>query len=103
MSLTLVPPRKGFSKNYRIRGTVAVGDRSEYIHETTRLADRRLADHYRKQREAEVIHKLLNPEQAQRQSHTFAEAALEYIETEKPTGTQRDAIIGYQRKDGTIS
>lgn len=104
MPLTLVPPRQGFSKNWRIRGTVTVGGRSQPVNESTGLADRKLAEQYRKQRETEITRQLLNPEQAEPESHSFTQAALEYLEAANPTGTQRDAIIGYQRrKDGTTS
>ena len=59
MPLTLVPPRKGFSKNYRIRGTVKVGRDSTPVHESTGLADRKLAKQYLKRHEHEEIQKLL--------------------------------------------
>jgi integrase len=100
MSLTLVSPRKGLSKNYRIRGRLRVGEKFVDIDETTGLADRGLADAYRIQREAEELRKLVFGARA---SVSFAEAAVSYVETRKPGQRQRDAIVGYQRKDGTVA
>jgi integrase len=99
MPLTLVAPRKGLSPNYRIRGTVKAGVKSRYIDETTGVANRQLAEQIRIKREAEILQELIHGVRA---SHSFAEAAVEYIEDVKPTGPQRDAIIGRSRKDGTV-
>jgi integrase len=96
MPLTLVPPRKGKSPNHRIRGTV----RGISIDETTGTADKSLADAYRIKREGQILNESVFGARA---SRTFAEAAVMYVETVNPTGTQRDAIIGRERKDGTIT
>lgn len=97
MSLTLVPPRKGRSPNWRIRGTV----RGVYIDETTGTADRELADAIRIKREGRLLNEsVFGP----RVSRTFAEAAIGYIEAAQPKGLQRDYIIGRRRKkDGSLS
>jgi hypothetical protein len=87
MPLTLVPPRKGLSKNWRLRGKLKAGGKSsEPIDETTGVADRELAEQIRITREAEILHELIHGVRA---SHSFEEAALEYIETVKPAGPQR--------------
>ena len=76
MPLTLVPPRKGLSRNYRIRGTVKAGDKSRYIDETTGVAIRERAD------EDELIHGL-------KPRRSFVEAAVNYAETLADHSTQR--------------
>jgi len=96
MPLTLVPPRKGYSKNWRIRGTVA----GIPINESTRVADRKLAEAVRIQRENQLLQEAVFGARA---SRSFAQAAVAYVETVKPTGTQRDAILGRVRNDGLVS
>jgi integrase len=100
MPLTLVNPRPGRSPNFGMRGTVNAGKKSKYINETTGVANRKLASQIRTKREAEIIEELIH---GTKPSHTFAEAAVEYVETVKPTGPQRDAVIGRPRRDGTVS
>jgi integrase len=100
MPLTLVPPRKGFSKNYTVRGRVRVGNRvSRPINQTTGLADRDLAEAYRAKLQAQLQEELLFGARA---SVTFAEAAVMYLEKVRPGSRHRDAINGYQRRDGTV-
>ena len=99
MPFKLVPPRRGKSPNYRIRGTITAGDKSKYIDETTGVAIRELADAIRIKREEAILQELVFGARA---SRTFAEAAVTYIETKKPGSRQRDALIGYQRRDGTV-
>lgn len=99
MPLKLVPPRKGLSRNYRIRGTVKAGDKSRYLDETTGVANERIATTIRIKREAEILKELVF---GVRTSHSFAEAAVEYVEAKKVTGPQRDAVIGRRRRDGTV-
>jgi integrase len=99
MSLTLVPPRDGRSTKYSIRGKLRIGDRVVSINETTGLANRELAEAYRIRREAEELQKLLFGARA---SVTFAKAAVAYLEKVRPGARHRDAINGYQRKDGTV-
>ncbi len=96
MPLTLVPPRQGRSKNYRIRGTV----RGIHIDETTGVASRELADAIRIRREGQVLQESIFGVRA---SRGFAEAAIAYVEKVRPRGTQRAAIIGRTRRDGTVS
>jgi integrase len=96
MPLTLVPPRKGKSQNYRIRGTV----RGRYINETTGAANRALAEAIRIKREEQLLQESVFGTRA---SRTFNEAAIGYIEAVAPTGTQRDMVIGRIRRDGTIA
>lgn len=96
MPLTLVSPRKGRSSNFRIRGTV----RGIHIDETTGVASRELADAIRIRREAQVLDESVFGVRA---SRGFAEAAIAYVEKVRPRGTQRVAIIGHTRLDGTVS
>jgi len=96
MPLTLVAPREGRSRNYRIRGTV----RGINIDETTGTASRELADAIRIKREAALLDEsVFGP----RASRTFAEAAVSYVEAKQPRGLQRDYVIGRPRKDGSLS
>jgi len=96
MPLTLVPPRKGKSPNYRVRGTI----RGRYINETTGTSSRELAEAIRIKREAQLLQESVFGARA---SRTFNEAAIGYIEAVSPTGTQRDMVIGRIRKDGSIT
>jgi len=99
--LTLVPPRKGYSHNYRIRGKVTAGDKSRDINETTGLADRERAEAYRVRRESQILDELIH---GIKPRHTFAEAAVNYAATLAERSTQRLAIIGKIRKtDGQLS
>jgi len=101
MPLTLVPPRKGKSPNYRLRGTVKAGHKSKYIDETTGVTDRRRAEEIRSRRENEVLDELIH---GVKPRHSFTEAAVNYAETLAPGSTQRLAIIGKIRKtDGKVS
>jgi len=99
MPLTLVPPCKGRSRNYTVRGAIRVGDRGRNINKTTGLADRELAEAYRIQLEAKVLKELLFGPRA---SVTFAQAAVTYLEKVRPGARHRDAINGYQRRDLTV-
>jgi integrase len=101
MPLTLVPPRQGRSRNYTVRGRVHFGDKvSRLVNETTRTADYELAEICRAKLQAKLLEELvLGP----RKSVTFAEAAVTYLEKVRPGSRQRDAINGYQRKDGTVA
>jgi integrase len=95
MPLTLVPPRKGRSHHWRIRGTV----RGVYIDETTGATNREHAEAIRIKRESQILEEsVFGP----RVSRRFSEAAVSYIETVRPGRTQTQAIIGYSRRDGTI-
>jgi integrase len=96
MPLTLVPPRNGRSRNWRIRGSV----RGIHIDETTGVASRDLAEAIRIKREGQLLDESVFGARA---SRSFAEAAIAYVEKVRPRGTQRRAIIGHTRKDGTIS
>jgi len=96
MPLTLVPPRKGRSPHWRIRGTL----RGIHIDETTGVANRELAEAIKIRREGQILNEsIFGP----RVSRRFLEAAVTYVETVKPGRTQQDAIIGHVRKDGTVS
>jgi integrase len=96
MPLTLVPPRKGRSRFYRIRGTV----RGRHIDETTGVESRELAEAIRIKREGQILDEsIFGP----RASRRFSEAAVSYIETIRPGPTQTIAIIGRERGDGTLS
>ncbi len=104
MPLTLVPPRAGASRFWRIRGTVRanVGGavRSRYIDETTGIESRELAEAIKIKREAQVLEELVfGPKLSRR----FSEAAVTYVETVKPGREQSAAIIGRERRDGTVS
>lgn len=96
MPLKLVAPRRGRSPNWRIRGTV----RGISVDETTGTSDRDLAEAIRIKREAAILERSIFGERVGR---TFAETAIAYVETVQPAGTQRDAVIGRQRKDGSIT
>ena len=97
MSLTLVPPRQGYSKNFRLRGTI----RKIKVDETTGTADRKAAEAIRIKREAEILDQSIFGSRA---SCQFTDAAIAYIEVKKPRGTQRDAVIGrVRKKDGSLS
>jgi integrase len=93
MPLTLVPPRRGYSPNWRIRGTV----RGLTVNETTGTADKALADAIRIKREAALLEEsVLGP----RTSRRFSEAAISYAEGISGR-SQLNAIIGYPRRDGS--
>jgi integrase len=99
MPLTLVPPRKGRSKNYTIRGHVIAGNKSRPVNQTAGVADRDLADAIRIRLEAQILQELVFGARA---SVTFAQAAVAYLEKVRPGARHRDAINGYTRKDGTV-
>jgi integrase len=100
--LTLVPPKPGRTKFYRIRGSVHIPGttRSITVDEATGTANRRDADKIRAVREAQILNSLLYPERVTR---SFTDAAIEYVEAKKLTGSQRDVIIGFERQNRTIS
>jgi integrase len=102
MPLTLVPPRQGYSSNYRIRGHVAGGSgkRSRYINETTGTADPARAEAKRIQRANELLDELVH---GKKPSHPFKEAAVNYAATLAEGATQRWAIVGHIRQDGRVS
>lgn len=96
MPLTLVPPRKGRSRFWRIRGSI----RGIGVDESTGVESRELAEAIRIRREGAILDEsIFGP----RVSRRFSEAAVNYIETVKPGRTQVDAIIGHERLDGSIS
>ena len=96
MPLSLIPPRAGYSPNWRIRGTV----RGRYINETTGTTDKAQADAIRIKREAALLDESVH---GARVGARFSAAAVEYAEKKAPGRSQLDAIIGYPRKDGTLS
>lgn len=99
MSLKLIPPRQGRSKNYTIRGTV----RGVPIDETTGTADRDRAEAIRIKRENELLDESVFGKRA---SRAFSEAALGYAQQLKNEGaslTQIEAVIGRIRKDGNVT
>lgn len=92
MSLTL------FQRNgiWYIRGAV----RGINVYETTKTADKKLAEAIRIKREAGLLEEsVLGP----RVSRTFADAAVGYVEAVEPGRSQTHAVIGYERADGTMS
>jgi integrase len=96
MPLTLVPPRQGYSPFWRIRGTV----RGIPVNESTKTSNKALAEALRIKREAACLEEsVLGP----RVSRTFYAAAVEYIEAVEPGRSQRDAILGAERADGSLS
>jgi spore coat polysaccharide biosynthesis protein SpsF (cytidylyltransferase family) len=95
MAIKLLPPRPG-NGNYRIRGKV----RGRYINEATGTSDRGRAEVIRIKRERELLDESVL---GARVSRTFAQAARDYVEKENPRGTQRHAVIGRRRRDGTRS
>jgi integrase len=100
MPLSLVPPRTGYSSNWRIRGHVTAGKRSRPVNETTGTADRGRAEEIRSRREAEILDELIH---GKKPSHTFNEAAVNYAAALAIRSTQRLAIIGRIRRDGSVS
>jgi hypothetical protein len=78
MPLTLIPPRKGRSSFWRIRGTV----RGKYIDETTGVESRQLAEAIRIQREGEILNETIFGARAA--SRPFSDAAVSYLETAQP-------------------
>lgn len=96
MPLSLIPPRPGYSSNWRIRGTI----RGRYINETTGTADKTQADAIRIKREAALLDESVH---GPRVGARFSAAAVEYAEKRQPGRSQLDAIIGYARKDGSLS
>lgn len=96
MPLTLVPPRKGRSRFWRLRGTV----RGKSIDETTGVESREHAEAIRIKRESQILEEsIFGP----RVSRTFQEATVSYIETVKPGHTQVEALIGRERREGGTS
>jgi integrase len=97
MALKLIPPGWRGGKEYKhfyIRGTISKGRR---IFESTGTAKFREAklilDKYEKER--------LNGKLGLKVK-SFADAAVDYVEDCKITGTQRDAIIGANNRDGSL-
>lgn len=96
MPLTLVPPRQGYSPFWRIRGTV----RGIAVNESTKTSDKALAEALRIKREAACLtESILGP----RVSRTLYAAAVEYVEATEPGRSQKDAILGAERADGSLS
>ena len=95
--LKLIPPTPGRSSFYRIWGTdKATGRR---IDTTTGLTTKREAEAVLEKLQRDILNGILG-----RPTRGFTEAAVEYVESRKPIGSQRDAIIGRIRKtDGEIS
>lgn len=96
MPLTLVPPRQGRSRYWRLRGSV----RGIAVDETTGVEGRELAEAIRIKREAQLLDESVFGARA---SRTFPEATVAYIEAVQPRGMQRDTIIGRKRADGSLS
>src|SRR5882672_3389414 len=96
MPLTHDPPRAGYSPNYRLRGTV----RGIAVNETTGTADKSLAEALRIKREAALLEEsVLGP----RLSRKFSDAAVGYAEAIRPGHTQLAAIVGTNRRDGSLT
>jgi hypothetical protein len=74
MPLKLVPPRKGFSKNYRVRGT----HRGQYVDRTTKTPEKRLAQKFLDQTERDIE----RGEFSAADPLTFAAAALAYLDAD---------------------
>jgi len=92
MPLTIID-RKGTKY---LRGTV----RGIAIYESTKTKNAALAEAIRISRENQLLHEsVLGP----RASRTFEAAAIEYVEAREPGRSQRDAILGAERADGSLS
>jgi integrase len=94
--LKLVPPKPPKYKYWYIRGTDPTTHRR--IQTSTGVTSRR---------EAELIFQkyqkdLLNGRLGQK-AISFTEAAISYVESRQPSTTQREAIIGRERRDGKIT
>jgi integrase len=100
--LKLIPPKPGRTSFYRIRGTVHIPGTtgSITIDEATGTANRRDADKILAVRQAEILDSLLYPG---RVTQSFTDAAVAYVEAKKLSGSQRDVIIGVEKRDGTIT
>jgi integrase len=96
MPLKLIPPRAGYSANWRIRGTV----RGRYINSTTGTPNKDIAEAIRIKEENRLLTESVFGARAVK---TFAEAAISYVESRQPKGVQRDCLIGHVRRDGNIS
>ena len=99
MPIKLVDPRPGKSPNFTLRGTVTAGPgKSRPVNETTGTPDRRRAEEIRARREAEILGELIH---GIKPRHSFEDAAIGYAATLAPCATQRVAVIGRQRRDGS--
>lgn len=88
MPLKLVPPRQGRSQNWRIRGTI----KGQYIDESTGVSSQARAQEIRIKREYELLDRSIFGAKA---TTTFVEAALSYLESRQPKGSQRYCIAGW--------
>lgn len=88
--------KRGSSPNWYIRGTLL----GRTVDQSAGTPQRDVAEQIRVGIEQEIISRQIHGE---RGSRTFAEAAVVYIETVQPRGTQRDFVIGRQLKDGRVS
>ena len=93
--LKLIPPN-GNRKTYFVRGTDPVTHRR--IDQTTKTADFKTAKQVLVNLERDLLNGLLN-----RKVASFPKMAVEYIEARDPGTCQREAIIGRENRDGTIS
>ena len=93
--LKLIPPN-GNRKTYFVRGTDPVTHRR--IDQTTKTADFKAAKQVLANLERDLLNGLLN-----RKVASFPKMAVEYIEARDPGTCQREAIIGRENRDGTIS
>jgi integrase len=94
--LKLIPPERGRSRFWRLRGTdTTTGKR---IDQTTGFTTEREAKQVRDKIQRDILNGVLG-----RATRSFTEAAISYVEARQPTGSQRDAIIGAERKDGTVT
>jgi integrase len=93
--LKLFPP-KGNRKTYYVRGTDPVTHRR--IDQTTNTANYAEAKQVRDKLNKDLLNGILG-----RKISSFAEMAVEYIESRKPGISQTEAIIGRERTDGSIS
>lgn len=88
--------RRGSSPNWYIRGTLL----GRAVDQSAGTPERSVAEQIRIRIEQEIIERQIHGE---RGSRTFAEAAVAYVETVQPRGTQRDFVIGRQLKNGRAS
>ena len=88
--------RRGSSPNWYIRGTLL----GRAVDQSAGTPERSVAEQIRIRIEQEIIERQIHGE---RGSRTFAEAAVAYVETVQPRGTQRDFVIGRQLKSGRAS
>lgn len=93
----LIPPSSR-SKNWRIRGGTYPHN-GKRIDTTTGTPSKREAEEIFTKFQRDLLNGILGKD-----SRTFCDAAMSYIEARKPTGSQREAIVGRLRKsDDEIS